>query len=303
MDQHHELFEDESGIVKEQVWQSRIEELKNSIVPSSVFDLDQAIRKAVASRSKRPLALLFSGGVDSSLLALLLKQGSASFTAYSVGIEKSQDLGAAMAVAEELQIPLKTRVLSLETVQEIIEKLPSALQEARFKDQNLSVLFGVASVEWAGIEMARENGYQAIMGGLGSEEIFAGYERHAKAADINAECWSGLSTMWAKDLVRDASLAKAMNVTVLTPFLDRDLIKVAMGISGDLKIKAGIKKACLRDAAVRMGLPQAFADRKKMAAQYGSGIDKAIERIAKKQGFNSKHKFLDNLASRCEPLK
>ena len=326
MDAPHELFEDQHGfLVSQTIWESRIKALKEMVILAEDKILDSTISAAVASRSSSPLALLLSGGVDSSLLALLLKLQSANFIACCVGIEGSQDLKAAKAVADLLKIPLNSRVITIDDLKDTIDEVCPHLKQAMMDNrQNLSVLFGVSAVEWTAIRLAKENGFDYIMGGLGSEEIFAGYDRHAKAKEsgcegraagsktgcsksprnpenpenpenpdtINAECWRGLEAMWGRDLVRDSAIASALKVKVLTPYLDTSLIRHAMGIPGALKIKEGIKKYCLRQSALRLGLPKKFAFRPKKAAQYGSGFDKAIEKLAKRGGFSSKHDFL-----------
>ena len=79
------------------------------------------------------------------------------------------------------------------------------------------------------------------------------------------------------------------------PFLDDNLIKYALTIPGKYKIKNGYKKFILRKTADELGVPKKYAWRKKIAAQYGSGIDKAIERIAKKNGFKYKSEYVKTL--------
>ncbi len=71
---------------------------------------------------------------------------------------------------------------------------------------------------------------------------------------------------------------------MLCPFLDDELIIAAMGIPGEHKIKNGHKKAVLREIAEEMGLPHEIAWREKRAAQYGSGFDKAFDKLAKQKG-------------------
>jgi asparagine synthase (glutamine-hydrolysing) len=104
------------------------------------------------------------------------------------------------------------------------------------------------------------------------------------AKDVNEECWNGLANViWERDFTRDAAIATKMKFTARVPFLDDEVIKAAMGISGDQKIKGEDKKVILREIAENMGLPKEIAWRKKKAAQYGSGFDKALEHLAKQK--------------------
>jgi len=71
------------------------------------------------------------------------------------------------------------------------------------------------------------------------------------------------------------------------------LISYAMKLPAEWKIIDGKKKVILREVAEEF-LGE-FAWRKKKAAQYGSCFDKAISKLAKKNGFNLKKEWLDSL--------
>lgn len=100
--------------------------------------------------------------------------------------------------------------------------------------------------------------------------------------------------MWQRDLARDAALGKNLGINVRVPFLDDELIKAAMGIPGEKKINSQHKKLILREIAEELGLPKEIAWRQKQAAQYGSGFDKAMEKLAKKVGM-SKSEYVKSL--------
>jgi len=121
--------------------------------------------------------------------------------------------------------------------------------------------------------------------------MFAGYNRFENIKNINKECWSSLNNLF-KDLKRDFLIAKSQKATLATPFLDEKVIKSAMQTPSRYKIK----KYILREIALDLGLPREFAFRKKTAAQYGSGIDKAILKLAKKNGFKYKKNYLMSLS-------
>ena len=99
--------------------------------------------------------------------------------------------------------------------------------------------------------------------------------------------------MWDRDLVRDFNLAKELNIQIKTPFLDKDLIEYAMKLPGDWKIVEEKKKVILREIAE--DFLGEFAWRKKKAAQYGSCFDKAISKLARKNGFKLKKDWIDSL--------
>ena len=125
--------------------------------------------------------------------------------------------------------------------------------------------------------------------------MFAGYSRFENTKDVNKECWSSLNNIF-KDLKRDFIIAKNQKTKLITPFLNEKVINSAMIIPSAYKINKGIRKYLLREISVDLGLPKEFAFRKKTAAQYGSRIDKAISKLAKKNGFKYKKDYLKSLS-------
>ena len=258
----------------------------------------QKIRKQLAKEIARAVekrvpggkfGLLLSGGVDSSLIALILKKLGADFVCYSAGTENSRDVEEAREASKRLGLTLKFKIHGMAEAESVIRKA------ARIIGTPDVVNAGVAAVEVAAASLALKDGVRTLFGGLGSEEIFAGYQRHAEAEDVNSECWRGLMKMHGRDLVRDSKVASAMKVRFLAPYLDPDLIRAAMKIPGKYKIGKGQNKLILRETAAELGLPERFAFRKKIAAQYGSGFDREMGKLSRKKGFKYKKDYLASL--------
>ncbi len=270
--QHNKLIEKDA-------WAQCISELQAKTTVSSQEHVKQALVHAIQSRiPTTPFGIFLSGGVDSSLIAFLCKQYGANPLCVSVGMQGSPDVLMAKKLAEQLKLNLITKEFTISEAEALFKKTVALFPQPNV----LSV--GVGAVVVAAAELGKTNGITTFFGGLGSEEIFAGYERHAKASDVNQECWKGLHAMWERDLVRDYTLGTALGIQVLTPFLDEKLIIAAMGISGKEKINEQHKKLILRKIAEELGLPQEFSWRKKQAAQYGSKFDLALEKLAKRAG-------------------
>ncbi len=283
-------------LVSKKRWVSCIKRLKLKAVISFrrkseiKKQLEQKLTEAVAKRlPMKKFGILFSGGVDSSLLAFICKGLKADFICYSVGTENSKDVAEAKKAAEKMKLVLSCKIFSLKEAEAVIRKAAAIVGNPDV------VNVGVASVEIAAAQLAGKDGISAFFTGLGSEEIFAGYRRHELAKDANEECWNGLEKMRERDLVRDFKVAAAMKISFLTPFLDEGLIIAAMGIPSEYKLNGSGKKLILREAAAKMGLPRQFAFRKKLAAQYGSGFDKAIEKLAKKNHFRHKRDYIASI--------
>jgi len=171
--------------------------------------------------------ILFSGGLDSSLISLICKKFTNNFICYTVGFKDGNmkvpdDIIASSKVAKRFGFKLKYKIYNLKELEVIVKKTNKILGK-----YNNIINIGVGSVEVAAIELAKKDKVNYFFSGLGSEEIFAGYERHKKAEDINKECWNGLRNMYERDLIRDNLISKKYKVKFLTPFLDETVVKEA----------------------------------------------------------------------------
>ena len=271
----------------EQDWIKHIESLKVSDnfgdKGEAIKSINETLEIAIKKRMpKKHFGVMFSGGIDSTLIAFLIKRLKGDFTCYTVGIEDARDIIESQKIAKLLGFNQKIKILGAIEVENYIKETFRII-----KDDSV-VNAGVGATALAAIRLGKEDGVASFFSGLGSEEIFAGYERHSKAKNINEECWSGLKGMWKKDLGRDYAIGTHENVDLLVPFLDEELIKAAMKVPGEWKITFEEKKMILREAAIALGMPKAIAMRKKIAAQYGSGIDHVFEKLAKRHGMGKK---------------
>ncbi|MBW3014134.1 hypothetical protein KY335_02725 [Candidatus Woesearchaeota archaeon] len=264
-------------------------------------ELKQELKKAVVDAIKKRIpkekfAIFFSGGVDSSLIALVCKQAGAEFTCYCVGyktedMEMPQDLIWSEDIAKKLDLNLVKKTFNVKESEEIIKKVVKILPHKEVNIQYVTNI-GVGAVLVAAHSIAEE---KVFFSGLGSEEIFAGYERHEKAREKHEECWNGLEKIYERDLTRDLPIAEALGIKIEAPFLDDAVIKAAMRIHIERKINEEHKKIILREIAEELGLPAEFAWRKKLGAQYGSKFDRAIKKIALNHGHKYRRDYLKSL--------
>jgi len=291
----------EGKLIPEELWMKFIKSLENDFdaletnKERAKRELAEAIIQAIKKRALPKFGILFSGGVDSSLIAFVAKQLKCNFTCYTVGLENSDDILWAQKTANEYKFNFKYKILSLEEFENVVKNAVKLLNDADI------VKVGVGSVLYACAKLALADGNNVLFGGLGSEEIFAGYQRHETALKgnnfeaLHKECWNGLKNMWSRDLTRDFTIAKSLSLDLRTPFLDKELIKTAMNIHPMFKLDKDNKKIILREAAEFIGLKKEFAQRKKQAAQYGSNFVNGIEKLAKKNGFKLKKEYLQSL--------
>ncbi len=230
------------------------------------------------SRGLSEAALLFSGGVDSSLLALLLKDKLA-LKCYCAAAKDSHDWNLSAKSAPLLGVELKRIDFTIGDVREELPKVAAALNSTNV------MKLGVALPLWFCVKEASEN---AVFFGMGTEEPFAGYQRHRKLLPdyraIDDECFRGVMGAWDRDISRDIAVCTAWGKEALFPYIDQAFVEEALAIPAEQKISAENNKLVLREIAVELGLPREIAATPKKAAQYGSRSDKFIRMLAKEKG-------------------
>lgn len=254
-------------------------------------ELNNRLNKAIKKRlPNQKVALLFSGGIDSTYIAHYLKENDIEFTCYTTVLDTDtaipEDLVYAKKIAKELNLNHKIRRIKIEEIPNYLKKIVPLIE-----DSNVTKV-GVALTFYLACEMAKKDGCKVIFSGLGSEEIFAGYERHKQSGSINQECISGLIKMYERDLYRDDVLCMDNKLELRLPFLDKELVDFSLKIPTEFKIKNSFGKHIFREIALENGIKKEYSFRKKKAAQYGSRIDNSLGRLAKRNGFRYKSEYL-----------
>lgn len=269
-------------------WNEGLDEIKKETFAL----IEDAIKKRI---TEKKVGILFSGGIDSVFIAYMLKKYGVEFICYTAaieekGMEKAEDLIYAEKFAKMYNVPLKVTKVTIKEAEKYIKKIIPLIESTNV------VKVGVALPFFIACEEAHKDGVKVIFSGLGSEEIFAGYERHEKSDNVNKECVSGLLKMYERDLYRDDVITMANSIELRLPFLDRKLVEYALKIPAEFKMADDMKKVVLRKIADGIGIDKQFTWRKKKAAQYGSKFDRGIEKLTKKNGFKYKADYLNSLS-------
>jgi asparagine synthase (glutamine-hydrolysing) len=263
---------------------------------------DELTTLLIRSVSKRipcdggKIGILFSGGIDSTLISFICKKLGSDFVCYTAvvddpGMREAEDLIYAKRVARDLGFELRIRKVELDQVEAYLERVISLIEDTDV------IKVGVGLTLYLACELAKEDGIKVIFSGLGAEELFAGYERHKHARNINDECLAGLLKIYERDTYRDDVITTNNDLALRLPFLDMRLVDYALKIPAEYKLKLNgtQNKVILRSIAVQLGIKREYANRKKRAAQYGSNSDKAISKLAKKGNYERKSEYLREL--------
>ncbi|MFZ3116114.1 MAG: asparagine synthase (glutamine-hydrolyzing) [Syntrophales bacterium] len=247
--------------------------------------LIMAVKKRLAGLHESKLGVIFSGGIDSVLVAQLLQREGKNIVCYCTGTDKSGDMVAARSVARDLGLELKETIISEELVEQILPEIIRNVEESGLLQVEVAIPMYLAA------KMAAEDNIRVMYTGQAADELFAGYPWYndVLAQDgylrLHEKLWEDLNFLYTDTLEREDKLTMAHSIELRAPYLDRDVIMTAMRMSPKLKLEGvddNLRKRVHRQAAVELGVPSYLAFRVKDPAQSGSGIHAIIEKIAYK---------------------
>jgi asparagine synthase (glutamine-hydrolysing) len=241
----------------------------------------RALEEALDRVDSDGLAVAFSGGLDSAVLA-------ARFDAplYVVGFPDSHDVEAARSAATRLGRDLAVVTLDHATLERVVPRVARATGRGNAMDVSIATpLYCVA-------EAVREDGLDRLALGQGADELFGGYAKVESAPTdprVAADTVRGARRETVESLPaqlpRDVLATRAAGLEPIAPFLDDAVVEAALGLAGDALVSpTGERKAALR-RAVRPWLPDALVYREKKAMQYGSLVSRELDRLARQAGF------------------
>jgi len=250
--------------------------------------LKEAVRKRIPDFDK--VGMIFSGGIDSVLIAAILKQMNVNLTCYTAGLAGCSDIQFARETAAELDLNLRVKELDNESISELISKVICYIE-----DRSLGQV-EVAIPILASMEMASEDGQIVVLTGQGADELFGGYPWYRKIIELDGydeferRMWDDLKHLYNETLEREDKISMAYGIELRVPYLDPYVIRAAYSFDPKLKIRSTkdtAGKYVHRTLASAMGISDRIAWRPKEAAQHGAGIHNNIVSQAEKHGFSS----------------
>ena len=249
---------------------------------ASPRELDRRLAEAVRVRMppNLPVAVLFSGGVDSTLVTHYARRFRPDMPGYIAAGSGAPDRSYARRYADETGFDLREVAVNpsdaatlplIETVVGTVETFEPAVIRPSLHTYLVS-------------RRIHEDGYRVALCGEGADELFGGYEplEHAfmrsdsEGRHVQKQC---LSMMHRANLQRIDRCSMRFQLEIREPFLDQSIVSYASGLAGsELVRRSGdvpVGKAPLR-ALYDLNpsqLPAFIRDRQKMPFHEGAGAD------------------------------
>lgn len=224
--------------------------------------------------SKGRTAVLFSGGLDSSLLTALAQPFS-ELRLYTVGYPGSHDLEAGRIGAQELGLPWEPIILNDDMLRKAIAYLRDQVGVTDPVTTSFEVPLYIVCTK------VRE---RVLLSGQGADELFGGYARYSSMspAELDEARIADLKGLLFGGYLREVRMAQGFGKMLVCPYLDPKVIEAGLSVPSEELFGEMGNKQPLRRIALGMGLSAAKAPKK--AAQYGSGVMKAMKRLASAEG-------------------
>ncbi len=217
------------------------------------------------------VGVIFSGGIDSSFLAYLINMHDKDVHLFTSCTRDSHDRIWAEKASVMLGLPIKF-------IQPEEDEIVNAIVTIKNIDGGadaMSVLFDLPF--YFVCKYATNN---ILVSGQGSDELFLGYKKYEKMNTSKQD----LEKVLGRDRKRETSIASLFQKRIIYPYLEEELIEIALDIPDELKIKEGIHKYILRKTAADLGLNNEISWKPKKSAQYSSGFKYKIEQMARYEG-------------------
>ena len=231
--------------------------------------LNEAVKKRV-DNTERPIGCLLSGGLDSSIIASLVKKNIKSgqkLKTFSIGLENSVDIHFSRIMAKYLESDHSEFIV---TEEEMLSSIPEVIKTIESYDTT-TVRASVGN--WLiGKKIKETSECKVIFNGDGSDEVAGGYLYFREAPtneEFDLECKRLLSHIHYFDVLRSDRSVSCHGLEARTPFLDRTFVEMYLRIDIDKRVsKDKLDKHIFREAFKDI-LPKEILERKKEAFSDG----------------------------------
>ncbi len=258
-------------------YEDLLPESDEETVYSTLQKLEEIATKSVQKTIHAYSALAYSAGIDSSILATILRKEFGSATLLTLGTPQSSDIRTVaqdnLAMREGFRFYLvNISEQEIEKAAVEVSKIVTASNLAHFED---CVSFWLAASAASKLENLR-----FILSANGADELFCGYDRFRRLVDEQGYDAASKEICEALDLAN--KLLEQVGLVVgkfgfetREPFLDPEFVDYCLKIPIEYKILKGndmLRKRIWRCLGRSLGVPPSTVLRQKKAMQYGMGV-------------------------------
>ncbi len=241
--------------------------------------LGESIRESVRKAAEgRRVAVAFSGGLDSGLVAALASECAESVVCYTCGTDGSFDVRAGKELAEALGLPWVHCRISKGNLEGLIRELISATDE--------SDPFTI-SYELQLFTVCKAASEDVVLTGQGADEYLGGSAKFVGCSmdDYALLRDAGIERLLDVSVPCEKRIASYFGKTLFHPYLDDGVQRAISDIplEDHLPESMDSRKSVLKEAAAGLGYPD-LAFRRKKSSQYGSGTTDLVRALAKERG-------------------
>ena len=237
-------------------------------------EMQNAVKSTV---SDNMIGVAFSGGVDSTLIAKLLKDMDYNVHLLTVGFHDSHDINFALEVNQNLDY--QHDILEIDPIpfKKIASKIHGIIKTDNLSWNENSIAFYYVS------KLAQRHGLKTVVTANGIDELFCGYNAYREAIGIGVD---EVMNVMNKKLENEKKMMIAVNnvtsefdIKIVQPLLTNSFIEYAKKIPISEKIHSSddlLRKHVIRKLAMDCNVPEKSAHKQKKALQYGTQIHKSL---------------------------
>ncbi|MCW4046193.1 MAG: asparagine synthetase B [Candidatus Bathyarchaeota archaeon] len=240
--------------------------------------LEQSIHRRIAGTTE--VAVAFSGGLDSSVVAFLAKKCGADMRLIHVSLENRPETEEAKKAADLLRLPIQVHLFKEADVEKVISKVVGLIEEPDPVKASIGIPF-----YWTA-EKAAEAGLHVLLAGQGADELFGGYQRYVSdyltygEENVRRAMFEDVARLHESNIERDVKICRFHGVELRLPFASYQIAQFALSLPLELKIEKNqnsLRKLVLRKVAENIGLPKSIVEKPKKAMQYATGVSDALK--------------------------
>jgi len=223
-------------------------------------------------KNKKDICLLFSGGIDSAIIAKILLDEKIKFKLYSIGLENSHDEKYSKESASLLSLSKYHKFIKirLTDIEKFLQKYISLTNDHNFVSISYSLpIFILLSI------ISEKN----VVTGHGADAIFLGFNKDKTTIKINETINTNYKQLIYHLNNFEFVCAEKFNKNLICPYSSKNLLNFVLTLSKNDLFQNNINKYILRKVATNININEKIAFKPKKAIQYSTNFAKHIRKL------------------------